>query len=120
MANLGVIAALTGPGDTVFGDRLNHASLIDGARLSRADFKVYPHGDTATLARLLAKCHSRRKLVVTDAVFSMDGDIAPLAALLDLCERHDAWLLVDDAHGFGVLGTQGRGSLRHFSLRSER
>lgn len=119
MANLGVIAALTGPGDTVFGDRLNHASLIDGARLSRADFKVYPHGDTATLARLLAKCHSRRKLVVTDAVFSMDGDIAPLAALTALCERHGAWLLVDDAHGFGVLGPQGRGSLQHFGLQSD-
>jgi len=120
MANLGVIAALTGAGDTVFADRLNHASLIDGARLSRADFKVYPHNDTATLARLLAKCQGRRKLVVTDAVFSMDGDLAPLAALLDLCQRHDAWLLVDDAHGFGVLGAQGRGSLHHFSLRSER
>jgi 8-amino-7-oxononanoate synthase len=120
MANLGTIAALIGSGDTVFSDRLNHASLIDGARLSRAEFKVYPHCDTATLARLLAKCQSPRKLVATDAVFSMDGNIAPLAELLALCERYDAWLLVDDAHGFGVLGPQGRGSLQHFALRSER
>jgi 8-amino-7-oxononanoate synthase len=120
MANLGTITALIGAGDTVFSDRLNHASLIDGARLSRAEFKVYPHSDTATLARLLEKCKSPRKLVATDAVFSMDGDIAPLAELLSLCERYDAWLLVDDAHGFGVLGPQGRGSLQHLSLRSER
>lgn len=120
MANLGAIAALVGSGDTVFSDRLNHASLIDGARLSRADFKVYPHSDTTTLARLLQKCKSPRKLVATDAVFSMDGDLAPLTELLALCERYDAWLLVDDAHGFGVLGPQGRGSLQHLSLRSER
>lgn len=120
MANMGAISALIGAGDSVFSDRLNHASLIDGARLSRAEFKVYPHGDTATLARLLAKCQSPHKLVATDAVFSMDGDIAPLPELLALCEQYDAWLLVDDAHGFGVLGPHGGGSLRHFGLRSER
>ena len=120
MANMGAISALVGAGDSVFCDRLNHASLIDGARLSRAEFKVYPHTDSATLARLLAKCQSPRKLVVSDAVFSMDGDLAPLPALLALCEQHDAWLLVDDAHGFGVLGPQGRGSLQHFGLQSER
>jgi 8-amino-7-oxononanoate synthase len=120
MANLGIIPALIGAGDTVFSDRLNHACLIDGARLSRAEFKVYPHNDVATLERLLAKCSSPRKLVATDAVFSMDGDIAPLPELLALCERHDAWLVVDDAHGFGVLGPQGRGSLAHFHLSSPR
>src|SRR5450830_825763 len=120
MANMGAISALIGAGDSVFSDRLNHASLIDGARLSRAEFKVYPHGDTATLARLLAKCQSPHKLVATDAVFSMDGDIAPLPELLALCEKYDAWMLVDDAHGFGVLGPQGRGSLAHFGIQSQR
>lgn len=120
MANLGIIPALIGAGDTVFSDRLNHACLIDGARLSRAEFKVYPHNDVATLERLLAKCSSPRKLVATDAVFSMDGDIAPLPELLALCEKHDAWLVVDDAHGFGVAGPQGRGSLAHFHLSSPR
>jgi 8-amino-7-oxononanoate synthase len=120
MANLGIIPALVGAGDTVFSDRLNHACLIDGARLSRAEFKVYPHNDVAKLERLLAKCSSPRKLVATDAVFSMDGDIALLPELLALCEKHDAWLVVDDAHGFGVLGPQGRGSLAHFNLSSPR
>jgi len=120
MANLGIIPALVGPGDTVFSDRLNHACLIDGARLSRAEFRVYPHADTARLEGLLAKCTSPRKLVATDAIFSMDGDLAPLAELLALCERYDAMLLVDDAHGFGVLGPQGRGSLAHCKLSSAR
>lgn len=119
MANIGAITALVGTGDAVFLDRLSHASLIDGARLSRAEFGVYPHNDVARLEHLLAKCRSPRKLVITDAVFSMDGDIAPLAALTALCERHGAWLLVDDAHGFGVLGPQGRGSLQHFGLDSD-
>lgn len=120
MANIGAITALVSAGDTVFLDRLCHASLIDGARLSRAQFKVYPHNDTARLAQLLARCDSPRKLVLTDAVFSMDGDIAPLPELVRLCEQHEAWLLVDDAHGFGVLGPQGRGSLQHFGLNSAR
>ena len=120
MANMGIIPALVGAGDTVFSDRLNHASLIDGARLSGAQFRIYPHVDMARLAHLLAKNTSPRKLVVTDAVFSMDGDIAPLPQLLALCEQYDAWLLVDDAHGFGVLGPQGRGSLAHFGLQSPR
>ncbi|MDY7579107.1 8-amino-7-oxononanoate synthase [Herbaspirillum sp. RTI4] len=120
MANLGVIPALVGVGDAVFSDRLNHACLIDGARLSRAEIKRYPHGDVAALERLLASSTHTRKLVATDAVFSMDGDIAPLAALLALCEKYDAWLLIDDAHGFGVLGEQGRGSLSHCGLVSER
>ena len=120
MANMGAISALVGVGDHLFSDRLNHASLIDGARLSRANLKVYPHADLSSLEHLLAKVTSGRKLVVTDAVFSMDGDIAPLPQLLALCEQYDAWLLVDDAHGFGVLGPQGRGSLQHFSLQSAR
>jgi 8-amino-7-oxononanoate synthase len=114
MANLGVVQALVGKGDTVFADKLNHASLNDAMQLSRAEIKRYHHGDMAQLAQLLEKTKSGRKLIITDAVFSMDGDIAPLPELLALCEQHDAWLLVDDAHGFGVLGEQGRGSLFHF------
>ncbi|WP_211464267.1 8-amino-7-oxononanoate synthase [Collimonas silvisoli] len=120
MANMGTIPALVGPGDIVFSDRLNHACLIDGARLSGAQFRIYPHADVARLEQLLAKSSHPRKLIVTDAVFSMDGDIAPLPELLALCEKYDAWLLVDDAHGFGVLGPQGRGSLAHFGLQSQR
>lgn len=120
MANLGILPALVGRGDTVFCDRLNHACLIDAARLSGAEFKVYPHLDVATLERRLASCKSPRKLVATDAVFSMDGDIAPLPELLAVCERYDAWLVVDDAHGFGVLGEGGRGTLAHFGIASPR
>jgi len=120
MANLGVVQALTGRGDTVFADKLNHASLNDAMLLSRAEVKRYRHNDMAQLASLLEKTISGRKLICTDAVFSMDGDYAPLPELLALCEAHDAWLLVDDAHGFGVLGCQGRGSLSHFALASPR
>ena len=120
MANLGIIPALVGPGDTVFSDRLNHACIIDGARLSGAQFRVYAHGDVAQFGRLLAKNTRPHPLIVTDGVFSMDGDIAPLPKLLALSEKYDAWLLVDDAHGFGVLGPQGRGSLAHFGLASPR
>jgi 8-amino-7-oxononanoate synthase len=120
MANLGVVTALAGRGDAVFADRLNHASLNDAALLSRADFKRYPHFDLPALGRLLAASKARRKLVVTDAVFSMDGDIAPLPDLVALCERHDAWLLLDDAHGFGVLGPGGRGTPAYFNTRSPR
>ena len=120
MANLGVVTALTGRGDAVFADRLNHASLNDAALLSRADFRRYPHLDVTALERLLAGSGARRKLVVTDAVFSMDGDIAPLPDLIGLCERHGAWLLLDDAHGFGVLGPGGRGTPAHFNTGSPR
>jgi len=120
MANLGVVQALVGKGDTVFADKLNHASLNDAMLLSRADTKRYRHGDMAQLAQLLAQTLSGRKLVITDAVFSMDGDIAPLREMLALCEQHDAWLYVDDAHGFGVLGGQGHGSLAHFGIASPR
>jgi 8-amino-7-oxononanoate synthase len=114
MANIGAVTALVRRGDAVFADRLNHASLNDAAVLSRAEFKRYPHRDTAALERLLLATRARRKLIVTDAVFSMDGDIADVPALVELCERHGAWLLLDDAHGFGVLGKEGRGTLAHF------
>lgn len=120
LANVGVVPALVGRGDAVFCDALNHACLIDGARLSRAEVHVYPHADVAALDALLAASRARRKLVLSDAVFSMDGDIAPLPQLLALCERHDALLMIDDAHGFGVLGPQGRGASAHFGLRSHR
>jgi len=120
MANLGVVTALAGRGDAVFADKLNHASLIDAQQLARAEVKRYPHGDVDTLARLLEDTPARHRLIVTDAVFSMDGDMAPLPQLLDLARRHDALLVVDDAHGFGVLGEHGRGSLSHFGLADER
>lgn len=120
MANLGIVTALAGRGDAVFADRLNHASLNDAALLARAEFKRYPHADLAALERLLAASKARRKLVVSDAVFSMDGDIAPVPELLKLCERHDAWLVLDDAHGFGVLGATGGGVLQHFGVASVR
>lgn len=120
MANLGVVSALLGRNDVVLADKLNHASLNDAALLSRARFLRYSHLDLAQLERTLASARGRRKLVVTDAVFSMDGDIAPVPELLDLCERHDAWLMLDDAHGFGVLGENGKGVLEHFGVGSER
>ncbi|MBL8446878.1 MAG: 8-amino-7-oxononanoate synthase [Zoogloeaceae bacterium] len=116
MANLGIPSALVGRGDAIFADRLNHASLVDGARLTRADVHRYPHANLGALARQLEACPARRKLILTDAVFSMDGDLAPLPELLDLAERHDAWLVVDDAHGFGVLGPRGAGAAAHFGL----
>src|SRR5690606_8024254 len=106
MANSGVLPTLAGRGDVIFADRLNHASLVDGALLSRAELVRYPHLDLSRLATALEKTKAKRRVIVTDAVFSMDGDIAPLAELLKLAERHDAWLVIDDAHGFGVLGPQ--------------
>lgn len=120
MANIGVVSALAGRGDALFADRLNHASLNDAALLSRATFRRYPHNDLAALERLLGATPARRRLVIVDAVFSMDGDIAAVPELLDICARHDAYLLIDDAHGFGVLGAQGRGTPAHFGLVSER
>ena len=120
MANLGAVQALVGRGDTIFADKLNHASLNDAMLLSRAEVKRYRHNDVAQLGELLAQTHSGRKLIITDAVFSMDGDIAPVPELLALCEQHDAWLLLDDAHGFGVLGEQGRGVMSHFKTTSPR
>ena len=120
MANLAVTTALGDAEAEFFSDALNHASLIDGMRLAKAPVQRYPHADLATLAAQLAASTARIKLIVTDGVFSMDGDIAPLPALLRLAEAHDAWLVVDDAHGFGVLGERGRGVLEHFGLCSER
>lgn len=116
MANSGILPALAGRGDAIFADRLNHASLVDGMLLSRATVHRYPHADVAALERMLAGSAAPRKLIVTDAVFSMDGDVAPLAELLALAVRHDAWLVVDDAHGFGVLGPQGRGAVAEAGL----
>ena len=118
--NTGIIPALVGPGDVLFSDALNHACLIDGARLSGAQIHRYAHADLAALEQALAQSTQRRKLVISDAVFSMDGDVADIRALLALCERYDALLLLDDAHGFGVLGPQGRGSAAHFGLHSDR
>jgi 8-amino-7-oxononanoate synthase len=114
--NIGVVPALVGEGDALFSDSLNHACLIDGSRLSRARIHRYPHADLHALDRELASSAARRKLVISDAVFSMDGDVADIPGLLALCEKHDALLLLDDAHGFGVLGPQGRGALAHFGL----
>lgn len=115
-ANVGIVPALVGAGDAIFSDALNHACLIDGARLSRARIHRFAHADLPALERELAHSSARRKLVMTDAVFSMDGDCADIAGLLALCERHDALLLLDDAHGFGVRGPQGRGSLAEAGL----
>lgn len=115
MANMGVISALAGRGDTIFSDRLNHASIIDGCILSRARVRRYGHGDVAALESMLAET-SGHKLVVTDGVFSMDGDVAPLSELARVCRAHDALLVVDDAHGLGVLGPQGRGSVAEMGL----
>ncbi|MES9957357.1 MAG: 8-amino-7-oxononanoate synthase [Sedimenticola sp.] len=116
MANLGVLSALLGRGDSVYEDRLNHASLIDGGLLSRAGFKRYAHADMSALEKLLGEHEKGKALVATDGVFSMDGDIAPLGEMAALCKSRGAWLMVDDAHGLGVLGRQGRGTIDHFGL----
>jgi 8-amino-7-oxononanoate synthase len=111
MANLGILQALLGRHDQVFEDRYNHASLLDAAKLSGAQLHRYAHADAGSLADKLATADKGERLVATDGVFSMDGDAAPLAELARHCRQHDAWLLVDDAHGIGVLGKEGRGSL---------
>ncbi|MGD8581364.1 MAG: 8-amino-7-oxononanoate synthase [Gammaproteobacteria bacterium] len=116
MANLGLAQALVGKGDTVLEDRLNHASLLDGGLLSGARLMRYQHNDSADLEAKLAGRTQGEKLVLSDGVFSMDGDIAELPAIADTCRKHDAWLMVDDAHGFGVLGEHGRGTLEHYGL----
>ncbi len=115
MANLGVVSALCGRETTIFEDRLNHASLIDAARLTRAKVKRYPHADSARLDRFLTDTPGQ-KFITTDTVFSMDGDMAPLKELHRLAQRHSAWLLADDAHGLGVLGKNGRGSFEHLGV----
>ncbi|MFY1028662.1 MULTISPECIES: 8-amino-7-oxononanoate synthase [Pseudomonas] len=118
MANLGAITALVGQGDTVLQDRLNHASLLDGGLLSGARFNRYLHNDPASLASRLDKAVGNT-LIVTDGVFSMDGDLADLPALADVARARGAWLMVDDAHGLGTLGTQGGGIVEHFGLGVE-
>jgi len=118
MANLAVISAFAGRADHVIGDRLNHASLIDGARLSGARFRRYPHADCRGLERILSSVKGGHILVVTDSVFSMDGDLAPLPEIAGICRQHGARLMVDDAHGFGVLGKTGAGALEAFEIDS--
>lgn len=119
-ANTGVIPALAGRGDVIFSDRFNHASIVDGSLLSRARFVRYPHNDVMTLRRLLADTEpSRQRLIVTDGVFSMDGDLARLAELVALKKEFAALLMVDDAHGTGALGDTGRGSAELFDVMTE-
>jgi len=118
MANLGVVSALVGHGDRVFEDQANHASLLDGARLSGARLIRYRHGDCVALAQRLADAPTGEYLVATDGVFSMDGDLAPLTGLAERAIAHEAWLLVDDAHGLGVIGPGGRGTAAHYGLGS--
>jgi len=119
MANMGVIAALVGRSDQVFEDKLNHASLLDGGILSRAKLSRYRHNDLAHLSTLIKQSKANRKLIVTDSVFSMDGDLASLDKLADYAKKEKAWLMVDDAHGFGVLGQHGGGAAEHFSLNQD-
>jgi glycine C-acetyltransferase len=119
MANLGVIPALVGEGDALVSDELNHASIVDGARLSQARLRVFPHADLTALEDALrgAAAEGRRVLLAVDGVYSMDGDVAPLAQMVKLAKRHGAMVLVDDAHGTGALGTDGRGSPEHAGVR---
>ena len=118
MANVAALTTLVGTGDLILSDQWNHASLIDGARLSRADKQIYKHADMEDLEALLSSAHGnyRRILIVTDGVFSMDGDLAPLPAICDLAERYGADVMVDDAHATGVLGSQGGGTVDHYRL----
>ncbi len=116
MANLGAVAALVGRGERVLEDRLNHASLLDAGLLCGARFSRYAHGDAAAVDARLSQPDEGTAIVLTDGVFSMDGDVAPLDALSECCARHRAWLMVDDAHGIGVLGATGRGTVEHFGL----
>ncbi len=116
LANLGVLGALTGPEDVVFSDKLNHASIVDGCRLSKASVAVYRHRDVGHLDELISSTPARRRVVVTDTVFSMDGDLAPLVELVDLCERRDAILVVDEAHATGVMGETGAGAVEELGL----
>lgn len=119
MANIGTVNALLGKQDAVFEDRLNHASLLDAGLLSGARFQRYLHNDTASLAQRLSKTQARRSLVVTDGVFSMDGDIADLPSICEVAGQHNAWVMVDDAHGIGCLGKTGGGCAEHFNLSQQ-
>ena len=121
-ANIGVITSLVGRGDTILSDRLKHASIIDGAILSRANLIRYPHMDIDSLENLLKRYSNnrgKRTLVITEGIFSMDGDIAPLKEIVELSKRYGALLLIDDAHGTGVLGERGRGTLEHLGIRDD-
>ena len=120
MANIGVLGALVGRGDAIFADKLNHACLNDGGYYSLAEFKRFAHNDVQALEKLLNASTAKHKIIAVDAVFSMDGDIAPIPEYLALCEQYDAYLYMDDAHGFGVLGKHGAGTLSHFNLKSPR
>jgi len=117
-ANAGTVAAILGPDDHIVSDELNHASIIDGCRLSKARIHIFPHKDVAAADRILSELDGvpGRKLLITDGVFSMDGDIAPLPQLVEVAERHGAIMMVDDAHASGVLGRAGRGTVDHFNL----
>jgi 8-amino-7-oxononanoate synthase len=119
MANIGAINALIGRRDLVLQDQLNHASLLDGGRLSQADFQRYKHVDMASLEHRLEQSSAQRKLIVSDGVFSMDGNLAPLREISRLAEKHSAWLMVDDAHGVGVLGQQGGGLVEELNMTVE-
>ncbi|MBT3013215.1 MAG: 8-amino-7-oxononanoate synthase [Candidatus Thiodiazotropha sp. (ex Lucina aurantia)] len=119
MANIGVISALLKQGDRLFEDRLNHASLLDAGQLTRARMQRYRHADPESLRSQLKGSEQGQALIATDGVFSMDGDLAPLPSLVELARHHQAWLMVDDAHGLGVLGEEGGGVLSHFDLDSD-
>lgn len=117
MANTGTIASLMNKGDLILSDELNHASLIDGCRLSKAEIKVYPHKDAASIEKILQNSRHRKKLIVTDGIFSMDGDIAPLPEIVEIAEKYDAMVMLDDAHASGVLGKHHSGTADHFNLQ---
>lgn len=118
-ANSGTVSSILGKEDTIISDELNHASIIDGSRLSRAQIKVFPHADMDGLRRKLQESDGRRKMIVTDGVFSMDGDIAPLPEIVSLAQEFEAILMVDDAHASGVLGKSGRGTVDHYDLHGK-
>jgi glycine C-acetyltransferase len=118
-ANIGAITTLTGPGDVVISDELNHASIIDATRLSKARVEVFAHNDMDELEDRLRRCDGRRALVVTESVFSMDGDLAPLAEIVALSKRHGAWVMVDEAHSAGIFGAGGAGLADELGLSSE-
>jgi glycine C-acetyltransferase len=121
-ANSGTVAAILGKEDVIVSDQLNHASIIDGARLSRAEIRVFPHKDAEAADKLLeeTKADGRHQLLITDGVFSMDGDIAPLPALVEVAEKYGAIMMIDDAHASGVLGTNGKGTVSHFGIDPSR